>query len=377
MVLSSFIALFIPGLLIGASSSFLFLRLLHAPVSLHGDDSEKMEVGANSLVQQVTVRPPSVPERSESVGILERRSERRQVLDRYNKEGCNESSLVSRPITGGPYQLLVLVHSSPRAVEMRNAIRDTWLSANHRQGKFVARFVIGMVNLKPGDVALLACESSEYGDLLLLPGIDDSLKQGSSEKLLQSFIWSRENVQFRYIFKCTDTTFALVHIIMRELEARKKPATPDYLWGFFAGGVQASKKGRLGEESWFLCTHYLPYPEGGGYIISEGLVSILSTISSDLEHYVHDDIALGVWLSPFNGIERRHDVRFNTGGYSRGCNNGYIVTHKETMQTMLKKHEYIEKVGRLCDKEFAARPSYHYNWTVPANKCCVRQNGVP
>ena len=261
---------------------------------------------------------------------------------------------------------------------MRDAIRETWLKDAHRQGRYVARFVVGVANMKHGDRSLLACENMEHGDMIFLPNIEEPVSShsfSSSEKLLHSFIWAQGNANFEYVFKCTDTTFAILSKILDELETRDQ--TNDYLWGFFAGGIRASDKGRMGESNWYLCTHYLPYPEGGGFVISKGLVSLLATLGGDLEHYLHDDIALGVWLSPFSGIERRHDVRFNTGPYSRGCSNEYIVTHRETLSSLHTKSLTLIENGLLCGEEFSSRPSYHFNWTVPSNRCCVRETGVP
>ncbi len=365
-----FAAMFIPGLLIGGSSTFLLLGLWNTPVAVH--DTKERE-----LLEPVAVGPPA---RAEDPALVQRRSERRHVLEHHNRGACNETHLESPPVVGGPRRLLVLIHSTPRAVEMRDAIRGTWLRDNHKQRDFVARFVVGVANLRPGDLSLVACENMEHGDMLLLPNYEEPSKSrggsSSSEKLLQSFIWAQENTDFDYIFKCTDSTFAVMEKILAELRQREAKKKGDYLWGFFAGGIQASKTGRLGEENWYLCTHYLPYPEGGGYIISKDLVSLLTSVGDDLEHYLHDDIALGVWLSPFSGIERRHDVRFNTGFYSRGCSNQYIVTHRESMHNMRVRSILLKK-GILCEEEFSSRPSYHFNWTVPSNRCCVRETGVP
>lgn len=364
---STFVAMFVPGLLIGGSSTFLLLDLWDIPKAVYiSKERELLEPATLSHSRRSMADP----------ALLQRRSERRHVLE--HQGFCNETNLESLPVAGGPYQLMVLIHSTPRAVEMRDAIRETWLKDVHRQERYVARFVVGASNLRHGDRSLVACENMEHGDMILLPDIEDPMNShtfSSSEKLLQSFIWARDNANFEYIFKCTDSTFAILGKILDELETRSQKV--DHLWGFFAGGIQASKKGRMGESNWYLCTHYLPFPEGGGYVISKGLVSLLATLGGDLEHYLHDDIALGVWLSPFSGIERRHDVRFNTGPYSRGCSNDYIVTHRETLNTMHSKSLSVLNRGRVCEEEFSSRPSYHFNWTVPSNRCCVRETGVP
>ena len=288
--------------------------------------------------------------------------------------------LKTQAVSNSSYLLLVLIYSSPRATELRNSIRETWLSRHRQQDRYAAKFVIGARDLKPRDVRQLACENKQFGDLLLLPDVYGPIKAqewSSSDKLLQSFRWAMNEVNFSYILKCTDSTFAILETILDELEQVERNDKSDLLWAFFAGGVQAVKEGRLSENNWFLCSHYLPFPQGGGYIISWGLVSLIQTLDNDLQHYTHDDIALGVWLSPFKGINKRHDVRFDTGYYSRGCNNAYIITHRETPTSMMLKYSTLKETGSICKEEFLSRLSYMYNWTVPANRCCVRKTGIP
>ena len=364
MGLCTFISVFIPSVLIGGSTSYLLLRLWSTPASYH--DNGEREVW---------------PDGSQE-GVFTQKSEKRHVLYHDSEHGCNSSFSGPRPVGKGQYQLLVLVDSSPGEVARRRGIRETWLQDNHRQQRFIGMFVVGLGGLTPHDLSLLTCEDRVHGDLLLLSSLTDT-NTASSRKLLQSFIWAKENIKFRYILKCTDSTFVRLDLLLDELAKRGEGGggggggDGDYIWGFFAGGVQATKDGHLGEKNWYMCTHYLPYPEGGGYVISEGLVSILCALSDDLEHYAHGDLALGVWLSPFNEIERKHDVRFNTGYYSRGCNNAYLVTYRETVQSMAEKFVSVRDTKKLCQKEVSAKPSYYYNWTVPSNRCCVRKVGIP
>ena len=378
------LAVFFPGLLVGCSSFYLLLSLWSSgPAILLQDTADQARRRGG------VVTAAKMDLESEAV------SQEGRVLD--GDRACSDATyLESRgvPGGGGSYLLLVLVHSLPPAQERRDAIRDTWLLLekeeevggphHHRRGNVVGRFVVGLGGLSPRELALLACENKAHEDMLFLPRHvepgDDLQVFSSSEKLLDSFVWAQENVDFRYVLKCTDSTFVVMDVLLQELRGRKEEEAEggsDLLWGFFAGGMEATKLGYLAEKTWHLCTHYLPYPEGGGYVLSRGLVSILRTLADDLEHYAHDDIALGVWLTPFGGMERKHDTRFNTGHYSRGCSNQYIVTHRETAQSMRKKFSSLKRTGALCEKEFSSKPSYQYNWTVPSNRCCVRESGIP
>ena len=366
---------FLPGILIGLFSSILIFSLWRNSILV------ERPLQHFSLAEGVNV---AGGEAQLADGQTERRKERRGRNVGYSRhDNCNSSVyLRTQSVPQVNYLLLVLIDSSPRATEQRNTIRATWLSSYNKQSKFVFKFIVGTANLKPGELQKLACENQKYGDLLLLTDIDDPIKAldwSPSEKLLGAFMWALENVNFAYIFKTNDATFAVLEAIVKELEIREEdsPTPQDLLWGFFAGSVQSTKEGRLAEKNWFLCTHYLPFPQGGGYVISYNLVSMLGVLSEDLQHYSHDDIAVGVWLSPFDGIDKKHDVRFNTGYSSRGCNNAYLVTSRETPKTMFERYSYFRKSGLVCEEEFLSRLSYVYNWTVTPNRCCIRQPGIP
>lgn len=355
---------FLPGVVIGVFSSVLLFSLWRDPLFT--------SQGSTQILVPLRI----------GVNHQESEKERRDVQGQFDHltgtlpDTCNTTFLQNRPVERSCL-LLVLIHSSAGAVELRNTVRVTWLKEHRHQQRYVARFVIGTAGLDTKTLGKLACENREYGDLLLVSDIDDKDREDwpSSEKLLKSFVWAIQNVDFFYILKCNDATFVILERILKGLENRH--STSDYLWGYFAGGIQATKEGRFAEKNWFLCSHYLPFPQGGGYVISRDLVEMLTIMEHDLEHYDHDDIALGVWLSPFDGIQKRHDVRFNTGYYSRGCNNAYIVTHRETKESMLQKFSMFQRMGFICEEEFQSRLSYVYNWTAPASKCCVRKPGIP
>ena len=375
----SFLRGFLPGILIGLFSSVLIFSLWRSSSFVEVDRGSIQLASASDSGGGLSSQFP------DSAGRKKKERRGREVNSAGNsgrRGSCNTTLyLKTLPIRPGSYLLLLLIDSSPRATELRNAIRETWLSYHTKQDKYVFKFIIGTAKLKPSDAQKLACENQKYGDLLLLPNIYDPIKSqdwSASEKVLGAFVWALESINFAYIFKTNDATFVVLDPILEELELREKaPPSSDLLWGFFAGGVQATKEGRLAEENWFLCTHYLPFPQGGGYAISHALVSMLGALGDDLQHYAHDDIALGVWLSPFNGIDKKHDVRFNTGYSSRGCNDAYLVMSKETPSSMLQRQSRFQSTGRLCEEEFVSRLSYVYNWTVSPNRCCIRQAGIP
>ncbi len=361
----------LPGIIVGSTYTLLIVTLWRLPAAIHYN-REEIIVGteprqSNDLYQATL----------DSSRFLKRHDHTFDYLEASGKENCEKALLdFSAGDKEVEHTLLVLAHSSPDSRQERDSIRETWLSANRRQRLYTARFVVGLANLSSQQLNDLACENKKFGDMVLFHDLNDTKKEySSSEKLLFSFIWAEENVRYKYIFKVTDRTFAILEVILNDL--RKRENNKDFVWGFFAGGVEVTHEDHLKESDWFLCSHYLPHPQGGGYVISKSIVSMLRTMAPVLQHYAHDDIALGVWLSPFKGVEYFHDVRFNTGHYSRGCSNAYIVTHMETSVSMRTKFAAMREGGHLCEIEQVFRPSYQYNWTVPADRCCLRKPGIP
>ena len=270
------------------------------------------------------------------------------------------------------YLLLVLLDTKIEDRQLREASRSTWLSA--WKTDYSHKFVVAIGNASHDQLQQLACENKLYGDLLVLPAISEDHASSATDKFLAASAWAEStNIIFSYVFKCDVGAFVNLEVIVSELIAgHVHPPSEGLLWGFFAGNVTAEDP-----DKWRLCDTYLPYPEGGGYVISWDLVQLLLLIADDLERFSRDDVAMGAWLAPFTNIHRKHDVRFNTGRVSRGCNNAYIVTSGETSSSMAEKEQGLETFGRICAEEYRTRPSYEYNWSAPVDKCCIMSDDIP
>lgn len=83
---------------------------------------------------------------------------------------------------------------------------------------------------------------------------------------------------------------------------------------------------------------------------------------------------MGVWTSSLNGINRVHDVRFDTEWKSRGCDETMLVRHKQTPSDMFLMYKTLvhSRGARLCKTEDHKRRTYLYNWNVLPSKCCNR-----
>ena len=352
---------FMPGIFVGLLTSLLFFSLWRHPSSsnIH---LQTPELAADAKKQFTSAdRSDHHPEESEA----ERTRKMAQLAQ------------TSFAVIPGAFDLLVLVHSSADQRSLRDAVRTTWLRRSSGNSEYVARFVIGTRSLDAAALARLAGEHDKHRDLLVLPNVeeDGDAEWPSSQKIIEAFSWAVAHVEFAALFKCNSATFAdMNRLISKRLTLQKST-----VWGYFAGNVKAvrySENSVLMEENWFLCSHYLPYPQGGGYIISRNIVELLVEMGPHLDHYRHDDIALGVWLSPLKGIKKQHALWINSGYYSRGCLNNFVISHKESVESMEAKAGSLERRGRLCESEYQSRLAYHYNWTVPAHRCCVRKVGL-
>ncbi|XP_039223194.1 beta-1,3-galactosyltransferase 6 [Crotalus tigris] len=270
--------------------------------------------------------------------------------------------------------LAVLVVSGPKYTERRSIIRSTWLSPAGRvpRSDLWCCFVVGTGGLTGEELHSLELEQSRHHDLLLLPDLRDSY-ENLTAKVLAMYVWLDQHLDFRFVLKADDDTLVRLDVLAEELRS-KEPRR--LYWGFFSGRGRVKSGGKWKENAWLLCDFYLPYALGGGYVISADLVHYLRLSQDYLNLWQSEDVSLGAWLAPVD-VKRIHDPRFDTEYKSRGCNNKYIVTHKQSLEDMLEKHQTLAKEGKLCKEEAKLRLSYVYDWSVPPSQCCQRKDGIP
>ena len=263
--------------------------------------------------------------------------------------------------------LAVFVMSAPNHLENRNVIRQTWAArvpANTR-----VYFVLGTSNLRVDEKKSIAGEEDKYGDLVILDDFEESYST-LTQKLVKTLKWADDNLQTDYFMKVDADSFVRLDQVLIELKS--KPKQKMY-WGFFDGRAHVKKSGKWAEKEFVLCDRYLPYALGGGYVLSSDLVSYVSRNSDMFQFLNNEDVSLGTWLAPLK-INRIHDPHFNTEFKSRGCFNSYIVTHKQSMDDMIKLNRNLHVNGRLCESEYRSRLSYIYNWDVLPTNCCIRED---
>ena len=269
--------------------------------------------------------------------------------------------------------MLTLIMTGPHYTDRRQAIRETWLSKTPSEHLYY--FVIGTKNIPKHSLKDLNQENKVHKDLLLLSSFEDSY-DNLSQKLLHMITWAYDNVDFEFIFKADDDTFANVNKMYDLLN--DEVYDKNLYWGYFYGKGNVKRSGQWAEHDWFLCEHYLPNARGGGYVISRRLAGYVARNSELLQLYKSEDITLGTWMAPLN-IKRQHDIRFDTEYKSRGCHNSWIVTHKQSMEDIRQKWRRLQFTAgdEICEEELSVSHGYEYRWDVPNKQCCVPDSSIP
>lgn len=188
--------------------------------------------------------------------------------------------------------LFIVILTSPNGKDRRNAIRETWLSnLETLDAPVVAKFIIGVKELPPEHMKNLEDEKNLYRDILFLPELKDAYKELPS-KVLQTFKWIDQNVNSSYILKVDDDSFVRLNLIISELQSTYYSARRLY-WGFFRGDAHVKFSGPWSEKNWHLCDRYLPYAQGGGYILSSDLVNFIARNADLLQKFNSEDVSVG------------------------------------------------------------------------------------
>ena len=349
----------------GVTAEILYPSNVSSNTSHNSEPTHAFSSVTNTPVE-TNLPPASVPSISDSEHATSESGE-------YDSNNTRSLEVPSTMAKGKKHYLLfVAILSQYQDYNRRVAIRKTWMKMHNQDGSdslVLVKFVVGTMNLPTAAVENLTAEEDVNHDLLLLPHLVDNYNN-LTRKVLYTLVWADENVSFSYLLKCDTDSFVVLDRLSQELS--KRTPTKDFYWGYFVGFNKPSKEGRWPEHKWFLCDHYLPYAVGGGYVISSNLVHRLAVNSDGLQLYVCEDVSVGVWLSPFS-IERKHDVRFNTGHKSRGCRNQYLIVHKQSPEDMHQLYSNLLKTGKLCESEITLTHSYVYNWHTQPTKCCTRR----
>lgn len=331
--------------------------------------------------------------------------------------------------------LVILILSAPNNIKQRDSIRNTWLKINfdnldidlsynrmtkYNENGFMIQdsvedqitelerfknklmrrrenrnswsnlrvlhyFAISTEALPNHENTNLLEEMRIHKDLILFSDLHDSYAN-LTKKILRSIVVFDGMTSFKYLLKVDDDTYVKLDLLMEELvtydqslmKQSTSPASPrpELYWGYFNGRAKIHRSGRWKETDFKLSEQYLPYALGGGYAISREIVRLLAANAQYLSTFVSEDVSMGVWLSSYRHIYRKHDVRFDTAYMPRKCQRHHILLHKRSVSNMYDIHK-----GLLCTFDHAndtsiRRPKeYFYDFDRSPNNCC--ENASP
>ena len=231
----------------------------------------------------------------------------------------SESNLVSSgqsnlPVPAVQYLIFIVVlsTSTKKGRDARYVIRKTWIQkCQHRVPPILVKFAIGTDGLSHSENEELIAENKIYNDLLLLTYLHDTYNN-LTRKVLYSFLWANQNINFLYLLKTDDDTFVFIDELYKEVYHYYQAGTKKLYWGRITMKSKVLTRNKWAESNWFLCDHYLPYAFGGGYVISADLIHNIAVTADFLQLYHNEDVSVGVWLSAYK-IQRKNDGRFKTG----------------------------------------------------------------
>eukprot|EP00128_Syssomonas_multiformis_P015580 Colp12_sorted_trinity150504_noHs@3799 len=281
----------------------------------------------------------------------------------------SEACFAAAPLANATeHDLVVLVLSGHNSVASRDAIRATWKTwSNNEYGSVLVRFMLGAKDMPEKVQDTLIAENMQYEDMLFLDVVDayDNL----ARRVHAGFCWAVRNTRKAHVLKVDDDSFINIPALLKELQGL--PQEKLY-WGYFDGRAPVFKEGKWGEQEYIFGDRYLPYALGGGYLLSRDIVETLCVMGPLLKFYKSEDVSVGTWTAGLD-LNRVHDTRFDTEFKSRGCQNTWLVTHKQSPADTQEKFDTIESTGSMCKVEMIKRGWYEYNWHVPPAECCVKK----
>ncbi|KAI6652707.1 Beta-1,3-galactosyltransferase 6-like [Oopsacas minuta] len=230
-----------------------------------------------------------------------------------------ESSNVSKP---KPYLLYIIIVSAPLNYPQRDAIRNTWGKTVSNYDSIKYSFAIGNKRVSQSDLSLVLKERDTFGDIIMLDGVEEVYTK-LSRKVLQAFTWADKHIDAVYYLKTDDDSYVVIDNLYQVLTNEIKASNKLLLGNVYHLSVPHTI-GKWAEFGWFLCNHYLDFPTGVGYILTQDIVKYLSYNSDKLMHYNNEDTSLGSWVAPLN-IKYVHDERIVPFG--NDCNPTNWIVH--------------------------------------------------
>ena len=209
----------------------------------------------------------------------------------------------------GPTFLLIMVPILASSSESRDLIRSTWYKGFRNSKEVMLRYIMGINGLSDSQINKLHKENKTHGDLVFLHNFTEGTR-ALTNKTIALMKWATDNVDFTYLMKCDDDTFVYVHNVIRELKRRSTTKRLYYGMMMYDNKPIHNNEDKWRDLKWEISKKYLPFARGGCYMLSEDLVHLLVRQRHHLKRHHLEDVAVGLWLAPFDYERRNNDHLF-------------------------------------------------------------------
>jgi len=232
---------------------------------------------------------------------------------------------------------LLMVTSHAGDAMRRRIMRETYLAFPDR--RYTWMFIIGKQNVTI--TRELYEEQVEYKDIFILDCLDGYFDL--TDKIFKGFEVAAKNFNFQFLLKLDTDTYVNVPKFIDYLGQYKNEK------GVYAGvqGVWSAKLANSDavlvpseRRSWYML--------GGGYVLSEDLVTYFAENWHLLHQWKPEDLTIGIHLQYLNIYRIVDNTIFKTDNKEILCDQNYLVNHKASELQMFYLHYSSLITGGMC-----------------------------
>nr|XP_008121747.1 PREDICTED: beta-1,3-galactosyltransferase 5-like [Anolis carolinensis] len=261
----------------------------------------------------------------------------------------------------GPPLLLLAIKSHPASHSRRSVLRNTWAQPRD-VGGFRLRYVFLIAMDPKPNLALY--ESDNIGDILMWDFVESHHNLSLKERCFLQWM-HRHCQQAAFVFKGDDDLFVNIEALTEYLH--QTPNVSEFIHGNIQYHSIVVRKGKYA-VSWdfYPLKEYPNFASGGGFIMSQSIVSELYTTSLWLPVYPLDDVYLA-FLALAAGIQYQHDEHFRVWGPPRDELDVYqdsVVVHGISMERIAEVWKQIQRILLLKKLSLASQTTKHTTATT-------------
>lgn len=243
------------------------------------------------------------------------------------------------------YDVIILVTSFARNFERRAWIRKTWGSSQTWLNKNNWKVIFNVGAVKSDSIIVnkqLKNESMEFNDLLILDIPEDFHKL--SEKVMAALQWVYQKSSFKFVFKVDDDIFVHIDRVIRH--TGDSWSNENFVGNAIRGQPPERNKGRyqVTMEEWKWET-FDPYCSGGGYILSNSIISKMIPHFNWVKPLKIDDAYIGHLVKLAGGEPLHVPNKFMMWNNDCEFNDDLLVSHpvkKDDCREFLMAKLFIE-----------------------------------